>query len=176
MSCKLVDCMYIMRAFAERCFRTDHNFAIDESFFFFFWLPFYTRSRVDMQKYWFVNNIVKYSISSEACHWYLWWCTFPHWYFVFSIQKQIFSNENILNIENIFNQVNISYNNSIDKYQSVSFRYTDSVVLLSHEKELGASVVMFNPFSTNVLLMQRPDSWFLLARCLKSTCRRVTFC
>ena len=32
--------MYIMRAFAERCFRTDHNFAIDESFFFFFFCPF----------------------------------------------------------------------------------------------------------------------------------------
>ena len=32
--------MYIMRAFAERCFRTDHNFAIDESFFFFFDCPF----------------------------------------------------------------------------------------------------------------------------------------
>ena len=32
--------MYMMRAFAERCFRTDHNFAIDESFVFFFGCPF----------------------------------------------------------------------------------------------------------------------------------------
>ena len=59
--------------------------------------------------------------------------------------------ENILDIEIILNQVNISYNNSIDKYQSISFCYADSVVLLSHEKELGVSVVVFNKpdFSTN---------------------------
>ena len=64
--------------------------------------------------------------------------------------------ENILDIEITLNQVNISYNNisynnSIDKYQSISFCYADSVVLLSHEKELGVSVVVFNKpdFSTN---------------------------
>ena len=32
-----------------------------------------------------------------------------------------------------------------------------------------------NPFSTNVLLMQKPGSWFLLAKCLKNYCGRVTF-
>ena len=59
--------------------------------------------------------------------------------------------ENILDIEITLNQVNISYNNSIDKYRSISFCYADSVVLLSHEKELGVSVVVFNKpdFSTN---------------------------
>ena len=32
-----------------------------------------------------------------------------------------------------------------------------------------------NPFSTNVLLMQKPGSWFLLVKCLKNTCGKVTF-
>ena len=71
---------------------------------------------------------------------------------------------------------NKAYNDSIDKYQSISFCYTDSVVPLSHENELGVSVVVFNPFSTNVPLMQKPGSWFLLAKYLKNTCGRVTFC
>ena len=34
---------------------------------------------------------------------------------------------------------------------------------------------IFNPFSTHVPLMGKPGSWFLLAKCLKSTCGRVTF-
>ena len=34
---------------------------------------------------------------------------------------------------------------------------------------------LFNPFSTNVSLMNKPGSWFLLAKCLKNTCVRVTF-
>ena len=33
----------------------------------------------------------------------------------------------------------------------------------------------FNPFSTNVPIMDKPSSWFLLAKCLKNTCGRVTF-
>ena len=33
----------------------------------------------------------------------------------------------------------------------------------------------FNPFSTNVPLMDKPGSWFLLAKCLKNTYGRVTF-
>ena len=32
-----------------------------------------------------------------------------------------------------------------------------------------------NPFLTNVPLMDKPNSWFLLAKCLKNTCGRVTF-
>ena len=32
-----------------------------------------------------------------------------------------------------------------------------------------------NPFSTNVLFMDKPGSWFLLAECLKNTYGRVTF-
>ena len=31
---------------------------------------------------------------------------------------------------------------------------------------------LFNPFLTNVPLMQKPGSWFLLAKCLKNTCGR----
>ena len=66
-------------------------------------------------------------------------------------ETHIFPGENILDIENTLNQVKISCNNSIDKYQSIFFYYTDEVVLLSHKKELGASVVVFSKpdFSTN---------------------------
>ena len=32
-----------------------------------------------------------------------------------------------------------------------------------------------NPFLTNVPFTDKPGSWFLLAKCLKNTCRRVTF-
>ena len=66
-------------------------------------------------------------------------------------ETHIFPGENILDIENTLNQVNISCNNSIDKYQSIFFYYTDEVVLLSHKKELGASVVVFSKpdFSTD---------------------------
>ena len=34
---------------------------------------------------------------------------------------------------------------------------------------------MINPFSTNVPTMDEPGSWFLPPKCLKNTCRRVTF-
>ena len=36
------------------------------------------------------------------------------------------------------------------------------------------SLSLFNLFSTNVARMDKPGSWFLLAKCLKSTCGRVT--
>ena len=32
-----------------------------------------------------------------------------------------------------------------------------------------------NLFSTNVPFMDKPGSWFLLAKCLKNSCGRVTF-
>ena len=32
-----------------------------------------------------------------------------------------------------------------------------------------------NSFLTNVPLMDKPDSWFLLAKCLKNTSGRVAF-
>ena len=32
-----------------------------------------------------------------------------------------------------------------------------------------------NPFSTNVPVMDKPISWFLLAKCLKKTSGKVTF-
>ena len=51
-----------------------------------------------MQKNRSANNVVKYSISLEACHWHPWWPTFPLWYFVFCIQQHILPNENILDI------------------------------------------------------------------------------
>ena len=35
---------------------------------------------------------------------------------------------------------------------------------------------LVNPFSTNVPVKDKPGNWFLLAKSLKSTCRRVTFC
>ena len=97
-----------------------------------------------MQKYWSVKNIAEYLISLEACH-----ARF-HTDILSFKETHILPGENILDIENTLNQVTISYNNSIDKYQSISFCYTDSVVLLSHEKELAVSVVVFNKpdFST----------------------------
>ena len=33
--------------------------------------------------------------------------------------------------------------------------------------------IAINSFSTNVPLMDKPGSWFLLAKCLKKTCGRV---
>ena len=35
--------------------------------------------------------------------------------------------------------------------------------------------LVLKPFSTNVPFMDKPGSWFLLAKCLKNTCERVTF-
>ena len=40
---------------------------------------------------------------------------------------------------------------------------------------LSKSFKLFNPFSTNVSLIDKSGSWFLLAKCLKNTCGRVTF-
>ena len=33
--------------------------------------------------------------------------------------------------------------------------------------------MLLNPFSSNVSLVDKPGSWFLLAKCLKNTCERV---
>ena len=33
----------------------------------------------------------------------------------------------------------------------------------------------FNPFLTNVPFIDKPGSWFLLAKCLKNTCGRVIY-
>ena len=41
--------------------------------------------------------------------------------------------------------------------------------LVSNHEEI------INPFSTDVQLMKKPGSWFVLAKCLKNTCGRVTF-
>ena len=42
------------------------------------------------------------------------------------------------------------------------------------KKNYWAQVNYLNPFLTNVPLTKKPDSWFLLANCLKNTCGRVT--
>ena len=34
---------------------------------------------------------------------------------------------------------------------------------------------LFNPFPANVPIMEKPGSWFLLAKCVRNTCGRVTF-
>ena len=34
--------------------------------------------------------------------------------------------------------------------------------------------IILNPFSTNVPLMDKPGSWFFLAKCLENTCGTVT--
>ena len=35
--------------------------------------------------------------------------------------------------------------------------------------------IVFNPFQANVPIMEKTGSWFLLAKCVKNTCGRVTF-
>ena len=35
--------------------------------------------------------------------------------------------------------------------------------------------ICINPFSINVPIMDKPGNWFLLPKCLKNTCGRVTF-
>ena len=35
--------------------------------------------------------------------------------------------------------------------------------------------IIINPFSTNAPLTDKPGTWFLLAKCLKNACGRVTF-
>ena len=40
---------------------------------------------------------------------------------------------------------------------------------------LDSNNMVLNLFSTNVPLTDKPGNWFLLAKCLKNTCGRVTF-
>ena len=53
-----------------------------------------------------------------------------------------------------------------------SFKKIPCIPPLIHNNQF---VVDFNTFSTNVTLMDKPGSWFLLANCLKNTYGRVTF-
>ena len=39
----------------------------------------------------------------------------------------------------------------------------------------GGDINLLKPFSTNVSLMDKPGSWFLLAKYLKNTSARETF-
>ena len=43
------------------------------------------------------------------------------------------------------------------------------------DKTICETPFFVNPFSSNVPFMDKPGSWFLLAKCLKSTCGKVTF-
>ena len=49
------------------------------------------------------------------------------------------------------------------------------MILMGVNRNLLIHSNSLNPFSTNVPLTDKPGSWFLLARCLKNTCGRVTF-
>ena len=40
---------------------------------------------------------------------------------------------------------------------------------------IHALIEYFNPFSTNAPFMDKPGSWFLLAKCLQNTCGKETF-
>ena len=58
---------------------------------------------------------------------------------------------------------------SLVKLHSLEFlKVTETRTLANFRK-------IFNSFSTNFSLMDKPGSWFLLAKCLKNTCGRVTF-
>ena len=46
---------------------------------------------------------------------------------------------------------------------------------VNHANNIIVSYLNINTFSTNVPLVLKPGSWFLLAKCLKNTCVRVTF-
>ena len=56
---------------------------------------------------------------------------------------------------------------------------TSSERLLKKEKKMDQDRILtyfgVNPFSTNVVFMDKPSSWFLLAKCLRNTCGRMTF-
>ena len=46
---------------------------------------------------------------------------------------------------------------------------------INYTKRFIKFSMLFNSFSSNVALMNKPGSWFLLEKCLKNTCGRVTF-
>ena len=68
-------------------------------------------------------------------------------------------------------------------YQLGAVSYLDLLTHIHSQRRYYDSAVsivpvikdFINPFSTNVPLIDKPGSWFLLAKCLKYTCGRVTF-
>ena len=44
-----------------------------------------------------------------------------------------------------------------------------------HENNIVKYRHNINPFSTNIPIMDKPGSWFLLPKCLENTCGRVAF-
>ena len=46
------------------------------------------------------------------------------------------------------------------------------LLISDYLENIGA---LLKPFSTNISFMDKPGSWFLLAKCLKNTTGRVTF-
>ena len=65
-----------------------------------------------------------------------------------------------------FQCIKISY------FETIMVDHCPTENLFEHFLEFVDKV---NPFSTNVQIMDKPSSWFLLAKCLKNTCGRVTF-
>ena len=53
--------------------------------------------------------------------------------------------------------------------------YNINVSIEPQPMSADMSVSLVKPFSTNAPLIEKPGSWFLLAKCLKNTCGRVTF-
>ena len=49
------------------------------------------------------------------------------------------------------------------------------VYALAQSKSRMFSIMIFKPFSASVPLVDKRGSWFLLAKCLKNACGRVTF-
>ena len=48
-------------------------------------------------------------------------------------------------------------------------------IFITHLVRFSKTVYTIKIFSTNVPIMDKSGSWFLLAKCLKNTCGRVTF-
>ena len=61
---------------------------------------------------------------------------------------------------------------STSKAVCFRFRLTNFAFLLI--TSFSTSIQLVNPYSSNVSLMQKPGSWFLLAKCFKNACGRVT--
>ena len=59
----------------------------------------------------------------------------------------------------------------IEKSQSKA----EALTRITSRMDLNNHGCYINLFSTNVPHMDKPDSLFLLAKCLKNTCGRVTF-
>ena len=64
---------------------------------------------------------------------------------------------------------------SLQYYANLSQAVISIPIELMISRELKVYINSLNLFSTNVPFVDKPGSWFLLAKCLKNTCGRVTF-